>query len=297
MKRIPWRSLLVWAIPVLAFAWLAVAARAASTHPAIPPGGSLLGGGAIGSAFVPLSSYELHFTTVSMTADGKVARFYGDWNGRCEGWNGAVTASFYQEAKIGSDGRFSGRGPLESTSAEGVFTFDGAFTGAGSAAGTGRVKFTFIQGSNRYRCDTGEISWQARTSVDRFGRSDPRAGRAYFGNTTQRLPMVLRVSGDGRRIEQQAGMWNAKCKKNIAGLGRTTSSPSFPIARNGTFGFTERYTEAYGAFTAHIVSTHVGRFGLSTASGTWRVKVDVRDASGKRADSCDSGLMHWYLRL
>ena len=27
MKRIPWRSLLVWVVPLLAFAWLAVAAR------------------------------------------------------------------------------------------------------------------------------------------------------------------------------------------------------------------------------------------------------------------------------
>jgi hypothetical protein len=51
MKRIPWRSLLVWAVPLLAFAWLAVAGRAASGRPAMPPGSSLVGGGAQASQF------------------------------------------------------------------------------------------------------------------------------------------------------------------------------------------------------------------------------------------------------
>src|SRR4051794_29934648 len=88
MKRIPWRSLLVWAVPVLAFAWLAVAGRAAS-HPVMPPGNSLLGGGSIGSKFVPLASYQLHFTTVRLGTSGTRIRFFGDWNGRCEGWDGA----------------------------------------------------------------------------------------------------------------------------------------------------------------------------------------------------------------
>ncbi len=29
MRRIPWRSLLMWALPLLAFAWLAIAGRVA----------------------------------------------------------------------------------------------------------------------------------------------------------------------------------------------------------------------------------------------------------------------------
>src|SRR4051794_25716441 len=118
MKRIPWRSLLVWALPLLAFAWLAVASRAASGQPAMPVGGSLLGGGAVGAAFVPLASYQLHFTTVRVGTSGRRIRFFGDWNGRCDGWNGAVTASFYQEVDVKDDGTFKGKGPLESTSAE-----------------------------------------------------------------------------------------------------------------------------------------------------------------------------------
>jgi hypothetical protein len=297
MRRISWRSLLLWAFPVLAFAWLALAARAASVQPAMPPGGSLLGGGAVGTRFVPLASYQLHFTTVTMARDAKSVSFYGDWNGRCAGYGGAVTATFWQRADIRGDGTFEGKGPLESTAAEGTYVFSGRFTGAGSAAGTGRVVFTFKSGGSSYTCDTGTVSWQVRTSVNRFGRARPVAGRAYYGNTTQRLPMVLRVSADGRQIVQQAGLWNAKCRRNIAGLGRATSSPSFPIRRDGTFGFTERYTEAYGDFTAHITSTHEGRFGLSTAGGTWRVRVDVRDRAGKQADRCDSGALRWGVRV
>lgn len=151
------------------------------------------------------------------------AGFHGDSNGHCDGWNSAVTAPFYQRVEIKSDGTFKGRGLLESTSAEGTFLFTGRFSGAGSAEGVGRVLFTFVNGNSRYKCDTGDVSWQVRTSLNRFDRSRPAAGRSYFGSTGQRLPMVLRVSPDGRPIEQQAGMWNAK--KNLAGVGRATSSP------------------------------------------------------------------------
>ena len=263
----------------------------------MPPAGSLLGGGAVGAKFVPLANYGLHFTTVTVTDDGKSVRFYGDWNGRCEGFSGAVTASFFDQADIHGDGSFKGSGPLKSTSADGTFTFEGRFAGTGSAVGTGQVVFTFKSGNSSYRCDTGSVSWQARTSVPRFGRPRPLAGRTYYGNTTQRLPVVLRVSADGRSIVEQATLWNAKCKKNIAGLGRATSSPTFPIGADGTFSFTERYTESYGGFVAHITSSHEGRFGLSTAAGTWRVRVDVRNSGNKVADSCDSGAMRWAARV
>ena len=157
--------------------------------------------------------------------------------------------------------------------------------------------FKFHSGGSTYSCDTGTVNWQARTSVPRFGRPHPLAGRAYYGNTTQRLPMVLRVSADGRSVGQQAVLWNAKCRTNVAGLGRATSSPVMPIRADGTFSFTERYTENYGGFVAHITSSHEGRFGLSSAAGTWRVKVDVRNAAGKPADSCDSGPIRWAVRI
>lgn len=298
MGRIPWRSLLLWTLPLLAFAWLAIAGRAATGRPAIPPAGSLLGGGAIGDRFTPLASFGLHFTTVSLAKDGKSVKFYGDWNGRCDGFSGAVTASFFQEVPVHGDGTFDGKGPLESTTATGTFAFSGAFTGPGSAAGRGDVSFTFRNGNSSYKCSTGAVHWQARTSLGRVGRARPLPGKPYFGNTSQRLPMVLRVSADGRSIAQQALLWNARCKRNAAGLGRATSSPSFPIRAGGRFSFTERYTESYGGLVAHITSTHEGRFGLSTAAGTWRVKVDVRNPStGKQADSCDSGPIRWAVRI
>ena len=91
-------------------------------------------------------------------------------------------------------------------------------------------------------------------------------------------------------------MWNSKCKKNVAGLGRTTSSPSFPIRADGTFAFTERYTEAFGDFTAHITSAHrplrpLDRVGNVAGEGR------RPGPGGKRADSCDSGPQRWAVRL
>ena len=293
-----WRSVLLWGLPLLAFAWLAVAGRAASGRPAFPAGGALLGGGSVAKQFVGAANYHLHFTTVSLTSDGRRVKFYGDWNARCDGWSGPVTATFFQEVGINPDGTFQGKGPLDSTSADGTFAFRGRFSGAGRASGTGSVRFTFHNGDSSYRCQTGTLGWQVRTALNRFGRPRPAAGHAYFGNTTQRLPMVLRVAPDGRSVSQQALLWNAPCKHSLAGLGRATSSPTMPIRGNGSFGFTERYDETYGNFVAHITSRHTGRFGLSTATGTWWIHVDVRNAqTKKRADSCDSGAVRWFVRL
>src|SRR3989304_4651556 len=48
VARIPWRTLLVWGLPVLAFAWLSVASRAAGDSSAVLPSpGAILGGGAV----------------------------------------------------------------------------------------------------------------------------------------------------------------------------------------------------------------------------------------------------------
>src|SRR4051794_20586305 len=92
-----WRSVAVWAVPLLAFAWLAVAGRAATARSVVPAAGALLGGGQVADRFVPYAGYHLHFTTVSLTNDGSHVKFYGDWNGRCQGYNGAVTATFFKE--------------------------------------------------------------------------------------------------------------------------------------------------------------------------------------------------------
>jgi hypothetical protein len=293
-----WRSVAVWLAPLLAFAWPAVAGRAAPGRPVLPAAGALLGGGAVADRFASSADYRLHFTTVSFARDGRHVTFYGGWNDRCRGYDGAVTATFFQQVAVGVDGSFRGRGQLDSTYAQGTFRFGGRFTGPGSAAGTGSVKFTFYTARDKYSCDSGTVSWQARTALSRYGRPHPRAGRPYFGNTTQRLPMVLRVSRDGRSVGRQALMWNARCKHNVAGLGRSTSSPAMTIHADGTFGFTERYTETYGNFVARISSTHTGRFGLSTASGTWRVHVDVRSGrTNARADTCDSGPLRWAVRI
>src|SRR3954469_23741563 len=103
-----WRSVAVWMLPILAFAWLAVASRAASSRPVLPAAGALLGGGQVADRFVPFAGYHLHFTTVSLARDGRHAKFYGDWNGRCRGYHGAVTATFFREVAVHADGSFTG---------------------------------------------------------------------------------------------------------------------------------------------------------------------------------------------
>jgi hypothetical protein len=73
------------------FAWLAVAGRAATGRTVIPAAGAPLGGGQVADRFVPYAGNHLHFTTVSLGRDGRHVKFYGDWNGPSQGYNGAVT--------------------------------------------------------------------------------------------------------------------------------------------------------------------------------------------------------------
>jgi hypothetical protein len=168
--RIPWRTLLLWLVPLAAFGWLAVAGHAASNDPAMTVAGSLLGGGTVGARFVPRAGHGLRSTTVSVPADAGRARFHGGWSGRCSGYGGAVTAFFHQRVKIADDRTFTGKRPLESTSAEGAFGVSGRLDAAGSAEAAGRAVFTFINGDTRHECDTKDVSYQLRTSVSRLRR-------------------------------------------------------------------------------------------------------------------------------
>jgi hypothetical protein len=269
-------------------AGLLVLASAASA-PLAPPG-ELLGGGAIPEN----GTYGLHFVTVRVTPDGRRVKFYGDWNGACEGFTGAVTASFFKIAAIAKDGSFKGRGPLDSAVAAGPFSFQGTFTSPASAAGTGSVHFTFTPGPGRsYLCDTGTVAWQVRADRPLRGSPRPRPGAAYYGNTSQDLPFVLRVSPDGRSVVQAALLWNATCAKSKAGLSSATFTPTAPISQ-GAFSTTQRYTDA--KLSGRVVSTDTGRFGQRAAAGTWHIHVDVVARRGGIADTCDSDRISWKAR-
>ncbi len=269
---------------------LAAAASAGASPPLAPPG-ELLGGGAI-----PLKgSYGLHFVTVRVTPDGKRVKLYGDWNGSCKGFRGPVTASFFAQVPLSKDGSFKGSGPLDSAVAVGPFTFQGAFTSPTSAAGTGNVHFTFTPGGGQsYSCDTGTVVWRVRADRPVSGPPRPHAGATYYGNTSQNLPLVLRVSPDGRSVGQAALLWNAGCAKAKSGLSTGTISPPSRIA-GGVFSTTQRYNDA--SISGRVVSVDTGRFGATTAAGTWHVHVEVVGKGGRVADTCDSGQITWRARL
>ena len=269
-------------------AGLLVLASAASA-PLAPPG-ELLGGGAIPEN----GTTGLHFVTVRVTPDGRHVKFYGDWNGACQGFTGAVTASFYKIAAIAKDGSFKGRGPLDSAVAAGPFSFEGAFTSPTSATGTGSVHFTFAPGPGKsYLCDTGTVAWQVRADRPLGGSPRPRPRAAYYGNTSQDLPFMLRVSPDGRSVVQAALLWSATCAKSKAGLSSATFTPTAPIAQ-GAFSTTQRYTDA--KLSGRVVSTDTGRFGQRAAAGTWHIHVVVVGRRGGIADKCDTGRISWKAR-
>lgn len=262
----------------------------AAALPPLAPRGELLGGGSAPGT----GTAGLQFVTVRVTSDGRRVRFYGDWTGTCAGFTGGVTTSFFKVAAIAKDGSFKGRGSLVSAVAAGPFSFQGSFTSPTSAAGSGSVRFTFTPGPGRsYSCDTGTVVWQVRTDRPLGGSPAPLRGAAYFGNTSQGLPFVLRVSPDGRSVVEAALLWNAACAKSKTGLSSATFARNARISSGG-FSKTLRYGDA--KLSGRVVSRDTGRFGADTAAGTWHVHVAVVGPGGRITDTCDSGPITWRAR-
>lgn len=108
-----------------------------------------------------------------------------------------------------------------------------------------------------------------------------------------RLPFLLRISRSGRQVAQAALDWNAQCQSGQP-FGSGTVSPPASIRRNGSFAFTERYSEDGGATRTDYVSALRGAFERGKATGTWRITVETRRKdTGAVTDSCDSGTIRW----
>jgi hypothetical protein len=291
------KRLALIALPALA---ALVAAAVATSGNALPARGTLLGGGAVTPGYNPTGGYGLGFVSLAVAhRDGRTVVFYGDWNGNCPGYAGPVTATFVQRVAIRPDGSFSGSGAVPSTVAVGTFSFEGHFTGPAGAEGTGRVVFKYKPGNVTYSCDTGKVTWQARADAGASGKPRPKPNGTYFGGTSQTLPIVLNLTPDGTAIAQAALLWNVQCQRNKSGIGRGTVSPPVSLDR-GSFSATSQYDDLgiQPGVIAHVTSARSGRFGAVSATGTWRIHIELRtSANNQLIDVCDSGLVRWHASL
>lgn len=111
------------------------------------------------------------------------------------------------------------------------------------------------------------------------------------------------LAADGKRVVQAASEANLKCTvpELKDGVFFMNTAPGAPITAKGTFTSVENFQSAvpFGAGNvgkAHSVVT--GRFGANGAAGTWKMTVDVLDATTKESKgSCTTGTLRWSAAL
>jgi hypothetical protein len=295
---------LKWLVNTAAAVVVAAVAAAAALGAGKLPDRTLLGGGAIGPAYREVARFDVHHVSMRLLAGGRKAHFYGDWNSRCAGFGAPVTATFDQVVPIAADGSFTGTGPIPGDLASGTFTFAGRLSAdRARASGSGHVEFAFRpnggDAARAYDC-SARVSWQARTTPPAAtGKAAIALDRAYYGNTSQRYPFVLRSPRSGARAVPQASlMWDAKCKVQKGGTGGYMTSPPAALAGDGSFGYTERFDKTFAdGVVGHYTSKLEGRFGATSAAGTWRIQLRLVNADGTTRDTCDSGLIAWAAAL
>jgi hypothetical protein len=281
---------------------LAVTAGTAAAETGLPAAKALLGGGSLGEAYgAGGKHFDLQFVTARVSDDGKKVHFYGDLNARCSGVKGAVTGNFDVEVPLAADGTFGGTGtiPKQARAKDLKYAFEGRFSGATAASGTASVGFTFLSGDASYRCSSGTVAWQARTSPDAAGSApSPAAGAIYAGNNDETYPFVLRIAKDGSKVAQLGTELELKCSGRKDPLFYSVVAPAGAIQDDGSFVSTEAWQmnpALFGSAVEARASQKVtGTFGDGSATGGWRIDVVLRNAkTGKKAGSCTTGAITW----
>jgi hypothetical protein len=194
-------------------------------------------------------------------------------------------------ARVRSDGTFTAPAfvaVLEST-------FEGAFDPSGtSAAGSLSVRFTEVKDGVRHECDSGVVSWNARTPPP-----DPVAQPGTFcGLTDQGLELCFDVAGTPKTVTNLDLLVRTECHPE-ATFGVSSSIPTrYAIREDGAFAFRRRgagTTAGGGSFEVeHAMDGSFDPSGTS-ATGTLSARVTYDAPDGTHYD-CDSGTFGWTAR-
>lgn len=293
--------------------WVALAAvtlalpGAGVAEATVRPLASPFGGGAIGPRYLDDSHFDLAGLRVRPSRDGRSALLFAEFNSRCEGIRSITAQIPAQTVRIRRDGSFATRGSIgvdvgEGERQDGAFSLSGRFTSRARVVVTGHSRFALTTADGvRHPCDSGYKRMTAVVpSAPRLSGARAR-GASYFGVTSQdsglvpgtRLPLSLRVSGDGRRVAQARIEWNGSCQSG-QGTGGGTVNPPMRIRRDGSFSFVERYRIELPETVEEYTSQPRGRFGPRSVTGTWRIAyLERRRSDGAIIDRCDSGPIRW----
>jgi hypothetical protein len=271
-------------------------AAAVAQAPARPAGN--FGGGALvappkdlfgpGNAVVALRALDERRLEIEATVRGK-----------CAGGDIQVAT------KTSEDGSFSAEGSESQTPAPGdkvktTFELSGQFTGARAVEGT--LSATLVKSSDSAEtktCKTGKIAFSARRPNGNLGDRDVQPRARYFGVTAQRgtgprRPIVLRLSGDRRRISRALFGEQVKCSDGKRSIGIEAPRTNIAIDSKGRVSDRERDKIDNGATFTYLDDRFTATLGRSGAKGTFSLSDRTVDKlSGNIIQSCSSGTVKW----
>ncbi|MDQ3723180.1 MAG: hypothetical protein M3376_08985 [Actinomycetota bacterium] len=204
-----------------------------------------------------------------------------------------------------SDGSFRAEGSESQTPAPGekvttTFELSGSFTSERAIEGTLSATLAKTSASaEKKTCKSGTIAFSARRPRGEIGdrRVQPRA--RYFGTTAQRgtgpkRPIVLRLSGDRRRISRALFGEQVKCSDGKRSIGIEAPRTNVAIDSKGRVSDHETDKIDNGATFTYIDDRFTGTLGRTGAKGTFSLSDRTVDkASGNVVQSCSSGTVKW----
>ena len=207
--------------------------------------------------------------------------------------------------KIAADGSFRAEGSESQTPAPGEkvrtsFELTGSFTSERAVEGTLTATLEKTSDSaEKKTCKTGDVAFSARRPSGDLGDRDERPRARYFGVTAQRStgprrPIVLRLSGDRRRISRALFGEQVKCSDNKRSIGIEAPRTNIAIDSKGRVSDHETDKIDNGTTFTYLDDRFTATLGRQGAKGTFSLSDRTVDkASGNVIQSCSSGTIKW----
>lgn len=207
--------------------------------------------------------------------------------------------------KAKADGSFAAEGSTSQSPEPGekvktTYDLAGSFTGERAIEGT--ISATLVKSSDSAEtktCKTGKVAFNARRPDGELGDRDERPRAAYFGVTAQRStgprrPIVIRLSGDRRRISRALFGEQVKCSDRKRSIGVEAPRTNIAIDSKGRVSDHETDKIDNGETFTHIDDRFTATLGRSGAKGTFSLSDRTVDkVTGNVIQSCKSGTIKW----
>jgi hypothetical protein len=207
--------------------------------------------------------------------------------------------------KVAADGSFAAEGKESQSPEPGqklttTYELAGAFTTERAVEGTVSATLSVTSDSaERKTCKTGKVAFSARRPDGELGARDSRPRARYFGTTAQRgtgprRPIVIRLSGDRRRIARALFGEQVKCSDGKRSIGIEAPRTNVAVDSKGRVSDHETDKIDNGATFTYIDDRFTAVLGRRGAKGTFSLSDRTVDRlSGNVIQSCRSGTIKW----